>query len=146
MSVKGTVEKVWQGEGKKGKFGLSYSQSITIDGNRYGGFSKKSLEQLGIEEGSVVKFETTENGEYVNCKWDTIQVAEASEVKPHKSAAPSSSPSPRVGSGNAGIRAGMSINNAVSAFCHGQIREADILPFARKVLKWTDTIQAELGG
>lgn len=108
-TIKGTVEAVKDDGGSKGKFGFQHKLGIKIDGDWYGGWTKKSAEDLGIEEGRTVSFEFTENGQYKNFVEKTIKVSKSTESAPAAAGKPTAAKADYT----AGVKVGHAINNAV---------------------------------
>lgn len=112
MSVKGVVQKFKDAGPQKGKFGIQHRISLQVEGEWYSGFFGKSAESLKLRDGCVVSFTYTEKGDFKNIDVKSLQVSEPAE-QPAKVDAPAATSKPAYRSGDAGIKVGHAINNAV---------------------------------
>lgn len=76
MSVEGKVSKYYVDGPKTSRKGTYYIHSIYVDNVRYAAFGKKA-DKL-CNEGDLVSFEASENGDYMNFDASTFKVKEVS--------------------------------------------------------------------
>lgn len=140
MKVEGTIEQVYDNGPKKGRFGTQHRITIVVDGERYSGFFSKSAEALGLEEGKTASFTATQNGEYWNVDTKSLKVSGPS--KP--SGKPSGKPQSYSGSGNAGIKVGHALNNAVNlAIADGDLTVDNIHRHAVRILALSVKLESQ---
>lgn len=111
--IKGIIEQVNDRGAKKGRYGIQHQISIKVGGDWYGGFTKKSAEDMGLEEGKLVTFTATQSGDYLNFDAKTLKVSSSAGTQSSSSKGKTSSGSAGGSSSQAGIKVGHAINNAV---------------------------------
>lgn len=112
--VKGTIQAVTCKEGNEHPtYGKSWMTRIKVNEEWYGGFTKKTAEELGLVKGKLVSFTWSENGEYKNFDPKSLSVSQAAASAPAASAPAAGGSRAYSGGNNAGIKVGHAINNAV---------------------------------
>lgn len=119
-TIKGTIQQVSSKEGNKHpKFGRSWRVGLKIEDVWYNAFMKAPAEDSGLEEGVLVTFSYSENGDYMNFDPKSLKVSTKGEAKPASSKTSDSGASQSTGSGSkgsytaGGVEVGHAINNAV---------------------------------
>lgn len=121
-SIKGVLEAVKCVEGADHpKYGISYQISLKVDGEWYGGFTKKDADDLGLEKGRVVSFNTIQKGKYVNFDPKSLVVSKTAEAPASSGKASGGKSGSYSGGNNAGIKVGHAINNAVALVAAGKV-------------------------
>lgn len=146
--IKGIVEQVNDRGAKKGRYGIQHQISIKVGGDWYGGFTKKSAEDMGLEEGKLVTFTATQSGDYLNFDAKTLKISSSPDSQGSSKAKASSGGSVGGSSSQAGIKVGHAINNAVQlAIAEGKAGDLKhIHKRAVGILALSVKLEAQFGG
>jgi hypothetical protein len=110
MNVEGKVSKYYVDGPKQSRKGAYYVHSIYVNESRYSAFGKKA-DKLA-QEGDVVSFEASENGDYMNFDAATFKVVSSAPAAPAAAAT-----TPAGYSRDASIARQNALRHAVAVMC-----------------------------